>query len=205
MLNFPFYSFGYSILFPVFIGIIILSVSIYQLFKGNKEGEKEYFNNSIGILAGTVFLLCGAFFSIGNLWSTYNFRNIDISKVKGFKIAKSADEYSQTKSHFIIFDNAQQIQEALKSLKNCGSIQPDHEHFENGYKLQLLFTDENFGNDYFISVYKRTNRSANKSAVIPHFFQERNLNLGEYDCPAFQDWVSKFIDPLFQEKENKTK
>ncbi len=68
--------------------------------------------------------------------------------------------------------------------------------------FQLIFADENMGKDFYISVYRKSNNKEGKSVVIPHYYENKNLNLGEYSCPAFQDWVSKNIDPIFQDKEN---
>lgn len=205
MLRFPFYTFGLFLLLFVIVGAFVLTTSIYQLIKGNDEGEREAFRNGMGVFAGFIFLLCGSIFSVGNIWSTYNFRNIDISQVKGLRVIKSEDENKNTNSNFVLYENVESIQNALTILKNCSETSRNHESYQDGYKFQIIFADENLEKDFYISVYRKSNNKGGKNVVIPHYYENKNLNLGEFSCPTFQDWVRQNIDPLFQSNKNQSK
>lgn len=200
MLGFPFYTFGTFLLLFAVIGIAALSQGLYQLIKGSNKEEKEIFRSVMAILVGTIFFLVGSIFSIGIFWSTYKFRNINLSQVKGFRVIKYVDEYNKYNSRSITYENSQAVQDALRTLKNCSSTSRNHETYQDGYKLQIIFTDENVGQDLNLSVYRKSNNTSRKSVVIPHYYEIKNLNLGEFNCPEFQDWVRKNIDPLFQNK-----
>lgn len=206
MLGFPFYSsFEFSMLFAVF-GFFIASLSIYQLVKRNDNGEdKGVFRSGIGALGGTIFFLIGAIFSFADFKQTFSLRNIDISQVSGFKVIKSSNENNSNNTQSIVINDAENVQKALQSLKNCYETSRNEESYQDGYKLKILFFDENLGGDYYISVYRKSNNNEGKSVVIPHFYENKNLDLGEYGCPAFQDWVRTNIDPLFQQKEKLSK
>lgn len=200
MLKFPFYTFGSFLLLVAIVGIIISTISIYHLIKGNKEGDYDTFRNIMGAFVGTIFFLSGSIFSIGNIWSTHDFRSINISQIKAFKVIKSEDEHKINNSKFIIYDDAQSIQNILGSLKNCSETSRNHESYQDGYKLQIIFSDENLEKDFYISVYRKSNNKTGKSVVIPHYYENKNLNLGEYSCSAFQDWIKTNIDPLFNKQ-----
>ena len=204
MLEFPSYSFLGFLPFAI-LGLICASFSIHFFYEWTKGAVKETSDNFgfLGLsLAGTVFLLVGIFGPYFNIKETYKFRNIDISQVSGFKVIKSDDEYSPDNSKQITINDAQAAQGILKSLKECYSISRNHETYQVGYKIKLLFEDKNLDQDFFISVYRLSNKINEKFVLMPHIGENRNLNLGEYGCPSFQEWVSKNIDPLFQNKSN---
>lgn len=201
MLKFPFYTFSLFLLFVAIFGLVVTCISVYQLIKGNDKDERFTFRNGMGVFVGIIFLLCGSIFSVGNIWSTYNFRNINISQVKAFKVIKSEDEYKNDNSNFVYYDNTESIQNVLASLKNCYEISRNHESYQDGYKFQIIFADESLEKDFYISVYRKSNNKEGKSVVIPHYYINKNLNLGEFGCPTFQDWVKTNIDPLFQNKK----
>ncbi len=200
MLSIPFYSFGSFILLFAVVGAVILTFSIHQLIKGDKEEPMDWLRIVLGILGGIIFLLCGSIFSIGNIWSTYNFRNIDISQVKSLRVIKSEDENKNDNSNFVYFENTDSIQKGLKNLNNCIALYRNHESFQDGYKLQIIFFDENIEKDFYISVYRKNNFEEEKGVVIPHYYEDKNINLGDFSCPDFQDWVTTNIDPLFLKK-----
>lgn len=190
---------SYPILLPIFIvfGLFIAFTSIHSLIENNEE-DKEYFRFVLGSFVGSIFFLAGTVFFIGSFWSTYNFRNINISQVKGLRVIKSVDEYKNDNSNFVTLEDSQSIQTALKSLNNCSETSRNHESYQDGYKFQIIFADENAEKDLYISVYRKSNNSKGKAVVIPHYYENKNLNLGEYSCPDFQNWVKTNIDPLFQ-------
>lgn len=191
---------SYPILLPLFavFGFFAASTSIYSLIKGDEEESKEIFRFVMLTIVGTIFFLFGTIFSIGTFWSAYNFRSINISKVKEFRVIKSDDEYKNNNSNYVIFADTQSVQKALENFKNCSETFRDHESYQDGYKFQIIFADENASKDLYISVYRKNNNKQGKAVVIPHYYENKNLNLGEYSCPAFQDWVKANIDPLFQ-------
>lgn len=197
---------SYPVLLPVFaiFGFLVVSTSIYSLIK-DEAAEKEYIRLAMASLAGSLFLLVGTIGSIGSIWSTYNFRNIDISQVTGLRVIKSEDEYKNDNSKFVVFDDAQSVQKVLQSLENCFRTNRNHESYQDGYKFQIIFAGENSEKDLYISVYRKSNNKTEKSVTIPHYYENKNLNLGEYNCPAFQDWVNTNINPLFTDKDNSNK
>lgn len=200
MLKFPFYTFGLFLFLFVIVGLIATITSTYSFIKGNHYGERDEFRNGIAFFAGLIFLLCGSIALVGNYWSTYNFRNINISQIKALKVIKSEDEYKNDNSKFVIYDDAASIQNILMSLKTCSETSRNHESYQDGYKFQIIFADESLEKDFYISVYRKSNNKEGKSVVIPHYYENKNLNLGEYGCSTFQDWVINNIDPLFQNK-----
>ena len=198
---------SYPILLPVFavVGFIVASTSIYTLTKGNEEDDKDGFRLLMLTFVGFIFLLVGTIGSIATVWSVYNFRTMNFSQVKAFRVIKAEDEYKNDNSNFVYYDDAASIQNILMSLKNCSETSRNHESYQDGYKFQIIFTDESLEKDFYISVYRKSSVKKGKSVVIPHYYENKNLNLGEYSCPTFQDWVRTNIDPLFENNKNQSK
>ena len=205
MLEFPSYSFLGCLLPFAILGFVFISISIHEWIKGDEKEAKGKFRLLMNLFGGVVFLLFGIFASYFNSKETYKFRNIDISQVSGFRIIKSIDEYSADNPQQITITDKQAVQDVLKSLKECYSISRNHESYQDGYKIKLIFEDKSLDKDFFISVYRISNKTNEKFVLMPHVGENRNLNLGEYGCPTFQDWVRKNIDPLFQNKESQPK
>lgn len=205
MLEFPVYSFTWLLFLFALFGLFITSFTVYEWMNGEEKDAKEKFKLFMASFIAPIFLLFGAIGSYLNFTQTYNFRGIDISQVIGLKVIKSTDEYNYDNSHQVTMNNSQAIQNALTSLKTCYGTSNNHESYSDGYKIKLLFENKNLDKDFFISVYRKSSASAEKSVVMPHYNENGSVNLGEYSCPEFQEWVRKNIDPLFQNKQNQPK
>ena len=198
MMEFPFYSSAWFLLVFVAFGLISTLIVIYEWRKAEEKEAKDKFALLLGSFIAPIFLLFGLLTSFWTFKAIHSFRNIDVSQVKGLKIIKSIDEYDRDNSLQITINDTNSIQAALKSLKNCRETYRNHASYQDGYKLKFLFIDEVSDPEYYISVYRKSNNKEGKSVVIPHFYENKNLNLGEYDCPQFQAWVRNNIDPLFE-------
>jgi hypothetical protein len=211
MLEFPFYStIGLAgLFFPI--GIVILVAAFrqwrYELRRRNGPTVKTFevrnlleersntTQRVLSSLAGLAFTSCGALVLFQGGYEIYKFRKVDISHVVGFHVQRvKGDDY--VPSDAIDFTKTSEVRKALSTLKTCNEIRPNHEHFYDGYKIRLLFDDPKV-DDYFISAYARSSTSATRSSVEPHISPARAINLGDYQCPTFQQWLAENIDPLF--------
>ncbi|MBS1796498.1 MAG: hypothetical protein JSS81_21795 [Acidobacteria bacterium] len=194
----------------VFVVFVLLGLAafFFGLLDFSKSGKRygiSYLRPVIGMVVGMAFLGTGLYFSAGSFRQTYGFRNIPVGRVRGFRVFGSKSESEPGDSNFVVYDNPEKTQAALLTLKNCREIRRNHEHFEDGYKLQLLITGEPAESDYFLSVYRISSARSGKQVVMPHLGPNKNLNLGDYECPEFQSFVRENIDPLFQPKNNQPK
>lgn len=200
MLNFPTYSFFWFLLPFGIVGFIGTIYCIYE-WKNHKDYEdQDYLKLVIASIVAPIFLLVGTFATIAEFISIYEFRSIDITTVNKLEIIESKDEYKSDEKRLVTVDDANVIQKMLKSLQNCQSYSRNHEHFQNGYKMKLGFSDEKLNGDYYFSVYRESSANKNRAVVIPHYYKDKNLNLGEFICPEFQELVKTHIEPLFQTK-----
>ena len=186
------------------IGSLATAMGVYFWFyedRSNADSD-DHFRMMGAILVGPLFLLIGIFFSIYIPYQTYQFRSVKIADVSEFVIVTTEDEYSPDGEIKIKFDNKTKIHEMLKSLDECKEFSPNHESFEDGYKVKLVFDDNKYRDDLYISVYKRSSAKNGKTSVMAHIGEENNLNLGNYSCPKFQELIVKNIDPLFNEINN---
>lgn len=199
VLNFPSYSFSLIIFVCLLIGGLIGSTLCFGkwLKRHHTDDDFKLFAASFGLL---LISLLGGFGFYAIFVDTYKFRNIDFSKVSEFEIVESKSEYSPNGQRIEKFQDAKIIREMLESLQKCESFTPNHESFQDGYKIKLIFEDGISNEDFFISVYKRSNTNSGRTSLMPHVSDNRGVNLGNYKCNTFEDLVSKNIDPLFQNK-----
>lgn len=147
--------------------------------------------------AAIVFTLVGGLAAVYTSAGKFQFRSLPLEKLVAIEVYRAADEYSVDRSQTVRIENQDgRLLEGLDLLKKCGARNRDHEHFEDGYVLRRVFDDPNLVN-YYVSVFRTSSTRANKTVVMPQRSHVRDLNLGEYSCPAFQDWVRTNIDPLF--------
>lgn len=203
MLDFPSYSFFLIIAIVMLIGGLIGTMQCFYkwLTRHYSEDDFKLLFASFGFLLLSLF---GGWAFYAGFVDTYKFRNIDISKVSAFEIVESRTESSSKGEEVKTFQNTEIIREMLKSLQNCEEFTPNHESFKDGYKIKMMI-DDFYDENLFISVYKKSNANNGKTSLMPHRSDFGNVNLGNYNCPKFQDLVRKNIDPLFRSKESPTK
>lgn len=159
-----------------------------------------------------LFLASFAFLSISLLGgigfytkfiATYRFRGIDVSRVSRFEIIESKNESSPNGGRVVKFQDKEIIKEMLDSLQNCEELSSrDHESFQSSYKIKLILEDEVPNEEFFISVYKKSNRNSGRTNLTPHFSKSQKIYLGDFNCAKFQDLVIENVDPLFQNTDS---
>lgn len=172
------------------------------LFNSAPPEKETYSSFQAGMvtLAAVVFTLAGGLTTIFVSAGKYQFRTLPLDKLQSIDVYKASDEYHVDKSRAIRIENTSgQVLAGVKLLEKCSSQNRNHEHFENGYVLRLVFDDPTLS-DYYISAFRRSSSGLDKNLVLAQREPVRNLNLGEYSCPSFQDWVRVNIDPLFTDK-----
>lgn len=199
MLNFPPISYAFLAIPFVILAFLAIAYIIYKYLKSN--GIDNLFTVLILGFISLLAVSCGAFFSITHSLYVYEFRSIEISKVSGFRIYPSKNESSFTKNNYRDFHDKKAISKILESLKECTEFNPNHESFENGYKINLIFDDESYRNDLYISVFRKSTRENGKTSVMPHVTSHQSVNLGNYHCPTLQKLTRKYIDPLFEKEK----
>jgi hypothetical protein len=180
-----------------FVGIVGTIYFAYEWRNHKDYEDKDYLQLALGSIVCSIFLLAGTIGSISEFISIYKFRNIDIATVKAFQIVQSKGEYKPDGKTIITFNDVAIIKEMLKSLQNCQSYSRNHESFEDGYKIKFVFTDEKLDGDFYLSVYTKSSANDVRAIVIPHYYKDKNLNLGEFICPEFQELVKNHIAPQF--------
>ena len=188
-----------------FLGFIGVLYCLYFWLYDEKNNDSDLFKSILATLISPIFFFGGIFFLISYLNQINSFRQINISDVSEFRIIESKSALEPDGKRQIIFSDQSVIQTFLQSLQNCKEFSPNHETFENGYNINLIFQNNKYGKDYYISVYKNSTAKNGRNTVTPHFGIESNLNLGNYDCPEFQNLTKTHIDPLFQKSKNKFK
>jgi len=164
----------------------------------NRNNKTKFFGHLISSAVFFLFLLVGSFFGSLDFYHTYKFRNIDVNNVSGFKVFRSEKENDLNNQNSVEINDKIIIENMLNSLKNCQKFNPEKSYFVDGYKINLIFKDVTYGNDFFISVYRKSSLNNSKNSVMPHKTSFRSVNLGDYNCPEFQNLVLKHIDPLFK-------
>lgn len=203
MLEFPQYNFS-----PIFSLIFIIFCVIYSFYSFFRHTNSEFYKEVdagssvfkpifFGFIA-LIFLSCGFFSSIPNNLLIYKFRNIEISEISGFEITKLDGEFETIKSNKTIkFENSEIAQKMLKSLNNCESFQRNHESLSNGFRLKLLFKNENIYQNFYFSIILAGNATSKSAVLIPHSESLHTLYLGEFTCKEFEDSLKQYIQPLF--------
>jgi len=215
-MDWPFYDPDLILLALFFFGGVVAAVSAFRmwktiaherrlppdtLFQTAPPEEENYTSFQAGFvtLAAVVFILAGGLITVFTSAGKYQFRALPIDSLRAIEVNRATDEFNVDKSRTIRIENIDsKLSAGLKLLEKCGSQSREHEHFENGYVLHLIFDGPDFDN-YYISVFRKSSSGRDKGIVIAQREPVRNLNLGEYSCPSFQDWIRQTIDPLFSE------
>jgi len=197
MLNFPHYQFLISgALSFVTLGSLGFFFSVKAFL--NRKDKEKFFGHIVSCVIFFLFLIVGSFFGSLDFYHTYKFRNIDISNVSSFKVYQSEKEDTINDKKSVEINDKSIIERMLRSLQKCQVFSPNHESFVDGYKINLVFTDEKYDNDLYISVYRNSTQNNGKTSVMPHKTIGRGVSLGDYNCPEFQKLVQENIDPLFK-------
>jgi len=144
-------------------------------------------------LGSIVFIAVGILVVPTNLLETYRYRNLPIDAVESLTINRAPSEWETSSDQRRLTDHAI-IAKGLGLLKICSSgVQQNHEHFEDGYRIKLDVKGDPSA-EFYLSVFRRTNRSDWKTAVSIRGF---DTVVDPMSCPSFQNWVRENIDPLF--------
>lgn len=87
-------------------------------------------------------------------------------RLVAIEVNRATDEYDVDESQVIRVENTEgRVTAGLKILEKCGSQSRDHEHFESGYVLHLIFDDPDLS-DYYVSVFRIGSSGRDKGIVI---------------------------------------
>jgi len=90
------------------------------------------------------------------------------------------------------------IAEGLSRLALSESRRRNHEHFLEGYRIQIIVPGST--TERYVSVYRKSSGGGSVTVTVPHLgagHAGTMSNAGEYSCPGFHDWVARNVDPLF--------
>lgn len=169
------------------------------LFDSAPLEKQSYTSLQAGLvtLVALAFTLGGGLSTVFASAGKHQFRKLPIDQLKAVDVYKATDEYHVDQSRKIRIENTGgRVLQGLSFVQKCSGQSRQHEHFEDGYVLHLLFDDPSLS-DYYISAFRKSSSGKDKTIVLAQRELVRNLNLGEYNCPAFQEWIAQNIDPLF--------
>ena len=165
---------------------------------GGKKGWELLFTALVTSLIGGVHLF-GIYGSVLNAW---RFRRLEPGQVIGLSVQRMGEEGVPENRPPVIIKDMVLIQEGLSELATSKSRSRNHESFSDGYRIKLLLEGARPGTDYYLSLYRNSNRGGPVSVVIPHVGANSAGTAnhgGEYSCVEFGEWVRRRIDPLFLE------
>ena len=102
----------------------------------------------------------------------------------------------------IVVKSRDTIMDGLRTLSSAPALQRNHEHFVDGYRVQLKIAGHSQFSNRYLYVYRRTSRSNDVCAVVPHVGRRGGLHFGcgEYRSPDFHAWFDKEIKPLIGQR-----
>src|SRR5262245_61520147 len=158
MLEIPSYDVALlpSLFLPVGLAALVYVVfGIRKIFQGLRSSNIKSISSPINTeeptapiaiilaaIAGIAFTALGAFSLIRGTGDVYRFRSVEIPRVVGLRVYRVANECAEP-SAVSEFTNQAETQEALRRLQNCTYLFRNHEHFVDGYNMQLMFDDPN--------------------------------------------------------------
>lgn len=159
--------------------------------------EMSLFQNMLGTFGAVVFVLMGGWIFIEGTSETYKFRNLPVSQIQSVKISRlghdlSADELSRV----VTMDNQGLLKPGFQTLWKCVSYSKGRKQFENGFRLELVFEDPNLKGN-FLYIWRRSGSRHPTSYVSPSV-GPHGMNLGEYSCSEFEQWITENVEPLFK-------
>ncbi len=177
----------------VLIPIIIIMAGIYQLGKCLKQ---NIFDKRLPMALVATFMGISIVWGIMEHISTeLSLRNIEIENINGLEIEKINSENDDNILGLTEIYNKSVIDEGLKKLSNSKSYSRNHEHFIDGYRMQLIIN--NIRSGIYINAYRKSSKMGNVDVVTTFF---KNGIMGKsYQNKQFLEWVKKEIDPLFAE------
>lgn len=176
---------------------------IDTIFQSNESKEEiGLFGLILGTFGSIVFVCVGGFMLIFGAYDVYQFRSLPLSELEGLKVYRAEKAPLSNPSQFVVIKNEGQLIAVFQTLQKCTVYSKGRERFGDGYKIELIFKDQRLANHY-ISIYRRSNPTQPPSYVTPHIGNDRTMNLGEYTCPEFDNWITQNIDPLFLDPASK--
>ncbi len=143
------------------------------------------------VIGGVHFL--GIYASVAN---AIRFQ-FDPEKVAELRIVRVTEEGHGVQEVPRSITDRELIVSGLFRLAMSESLGRNHEHFLDGYRIQIVIPGSPAR---YVSVYRRSSRGVAVAVVIPHLGPGHAgtvENAGEYSGPSFHDWVRKNVDPLF--------
>lgn len=206
----PFYGQLSALIFLVVFGGV-LAITVFFAWKQRLEQRKEPLIDTIletkdrrsdhslltivlGTMGAMTFLFGGGTILYLGASETNHFLNLPLTQIRALKISLIVSNKTNT-AEFIKFDDRTAVQNALKQLSGCTVFQRNREELSNGFRIEVLFDDENIkGNE--LLVFLNINPPNGEFGVVnPR--GPADINLGSYSCPEFDVWVRENIVTLF--------
>lgn len=150
------------------------------------------------LVIGAVHFL-GIYASVRNAWK-FRFEPREVAEIRVVRVSEEGTPLeTPTKS----ISDRMLLTDGLSSLSHAESRRRNHEHYLDGYRMQIVMSAGASAVQRYLSVYRKSSRAGPVTVVIPHLepgHQGTVQNAGEYTCPAFLDWVAKNVDPLFRDR-----
>ena len=93
------------------------------------------------------------------------------------------------------------VTDGLSRLVDSSAWHRNHEHYSDGYRIQIVIPGTPNEQGRYISVYRRSSREGTVTLAIPHIGESHSglvNHVGEYESPRFLEWVARTVDPLFR-------
>jgi hypothetical protein len=154
----------------------------------------------------TISLLIGTIHLWGTYTSVFNglkFYVLESSQITAFRIQllKNEGEKPSKEAIAITVSDSRLIQESWRQLTNAKSRMRNHEHYADGYLIQLFLGNPPQESNLYLSIFRTSSKGLpDADVVIPHIGTDSQgtiNNGGEYRSPEFFDWIDKNVDPLF--------
>jgi len=168
-----------------------------QPTEGNRKARQT--SQLVGALVALVIGLVHFLGIYASLSNALRFR-FDPKEVTELRIVRMGGEGTTGPMISRTLSDRSLIEDGLARLVSSECWWRNHEHLEDGYRIQIVIPGSALEHDRYLSLYRRSSRSGSVAVVIPHLGEGHvgtMSNAGTYSCPAFQEWAARVIDPLF--------
>jgi hypothetical protein len=191
---------GFQIVWTLGVSFFSL-IAWFSVVYNAKESSKELLKN---VLIGSATLLIVIFSSCGvvvKYKEAAKCRNLELDKVKGFRVMKLRDE-ENVAGPTLFFEDEKAAREGLATLRNAYDRGRKKDRFTKGYRLQVIL-EGNGDEEFYIYYFSETEKNQKTDIVIAHCDTEPNGfnfdGIGIYSSTTFGDWIRENIEPKFNE------
>jgi hypothetical protein len=171
--------------------IIGLGFGIHAL-REKQAGRPLPTDPPIPVLFG--FILIGGVITaaLGSSFLTYLSTRFDPTAIAEIRVERITDEDSSPLEPPIVVTDRKLLVAGFTHLTSATPHLRNHESYSDGYRIEIRLQGESSYGAHTIRVYRRTSRANQFTAIVTM------AGAGEYNCPAFHEWLHATIDALFQ-------